>query len=338
MKKLYFNLSKIYSYPLYGFLFGVARTQLDYEWLLSNYTLLFACKDSNGNVVLDYSSIASGAMSIPKFEAVPYLQNTRITRNSIDMEFNSIIDFIVSKIDHDEYVYMFVDRAGIPEYGVSTSTHLDTKHDCLVIGYDRQKEVVYCVDYFDKKYCEMEIRFCDFNNAYRLFRDDHEYEMYSYVDVHRYVDICSSQNKYFCPTVNDMAVSYLNLNALVDISSIEKSDFVWGIYIYDLLKLIDWSDEQSSINKIDVRNYFLLKEHKLILLEFAKILKERNIQIEILGFEEAHKVASVISILVTKYLKRPDDRTKDRIKTNLEILMQHDKNNFHELSLGIKNG
>jgi len=256
----------IYCYTICGMIFAIAEEK-DFPWLFSNYTQIMYHRDWQMFIFEDqYKGI----------DRYPFIEV-----DSVKMDDNLGVPFcdaVMSCLDRDYYVYLFLDRKVLfPE---TAKRHL--AHTTLISGYDLEKKVFYLSDnYDDGRFVTLEIDMDTVREAFSSawtasvgnVEDNDNSAAFDYL---RYVTLCKYHEH--VSTDFDKREFCRQLRALLNSESIflfsTNASKYYGLASYDLL--IDALRGSGEI-ALKRKNFHLLYEHKLLMKLRIAYLTEHGI-------------------------------------------------------------
>lgn len=271
--------SPVMCYPNYGSVFSVldAYTKEYLPWIYNHFIQLILPNNHNWGMRMDFAP--------PNvLYSLPWLSVSRIYRDIVDCQWNCVIDFIKKMIDSERYIFALFDISSISKYNINDPF----QHEVLVYGYDDDNQQIYFMDNYDNgKFAKGLATYNEIINAAQgmklnnladwypgyiviEYRKIYDLGMYCFADDYKY----KFNLQLFLGLVDDylkgkatyyrweMPPSFINYDTI-------ESGNIWGIQIYDFIK------EDIAINsgkEIDIRAFYVLKEHKSILYETCKYL------------------------------------------------------------------
>lgn len=128
-----------------------------YPWMMSNFVQLWACDPK----------IAAGGVFIyfvaPSYWfACPHLYTQELSKETINIAYDHIADFLTDSLSRNQYVVIPVNRRFIKAF------HFEGEgtHDLLVYGYDLTQGIFYIADFFDGKFSTSTCDFQEMEDAY----------------------------------------------------------------------------------------------------------------------------------------------------------------------------
>lgn len=288
-------------------------------WIYSNYIQIYANKDLNINNWADF--YFPMPYEIRPFELCKWIEVQKNSEEYVDSNHESIIEYVSKMIDRNYYVHMMINYKYLAGSRFSKRNR-DRKHDVLIYGYDNEKELLYCADFmFDKsKYSFGECTFSELISAYNndIVKKDSSY-LNHYIYSYKVKADCDYEYHlnnivfWIRQYISGESPEYWN-----GFNYCNKKNILWGINYYDALwqSLLTLSDEG-----IDVRFYYLLKDHK-------KIMKDRLLFLEYfipqMGeyIREYEKIYYNIALIVNMVIKYNITNEKVLVKKIIDKLKE----------------
>lgn len=241
------------------------------SWILSQFISLWACDDVQEDFFVYF-------VNPDYWFGCPYLFTEELHKSLIFGSSCSKIDFVKNCIDHDTYIIPTVDTFYIPAY----HSNIHSFHECLIYGYDDEKELLYIADFCPSysfttcTYAEFERasyehkNYFDWSNVVRFAKYDAKRE-------HPKFEICLSTNLDFSVMLN-LLYDYrdgINSQLRYHIKQ-EFGDYFsfryGGLRIYEKFRehLVKCFNQEI---KIRIKVFYLLKAHKLIMKERLEYLE-----------------------------------------------------------------
>ncbi len=320
----------ITTYTHHAHLLSILSNYEDiYPWIFSNYIQLYINKDYIHNwgdfyFPFPYESRPS--------DTCKWILTQAIHRDTIERKWESIINFIIDSINSNNYVHTNVNYFYMPLGPIYNKYHYN--HDILIYGFDLNEEVLYVADFFDMgKYSYEKISFSDFSKAYSTYslaeNIDYLYSMvYSY-NINSKCDymfsienISNSIKSYLFASIPEYWDCYNNDN---------RKDIVFGVEIYTTLKNYINRIRSSCESDIDIRPFYMLYDHKKIMVLRFKYLYEhgyyKNCNSEnIIGFTKIESQTKNIVYLLIKYNISKSNKILDEVINLLNIIENNEKN------------
>ena len=264
MKKILpISSSPITSYPHYADTFSIIGAQSNHHipWIYNYFVQLFVPNDMGQGLRIDY-------VAPDVFIFLPYLETNFISRDIALHRWNGIINFIRDYIEHNYYIYAFFEVSQIAAYNTK---HL-RYHDMMLYGYDDRKEEIYFSDnYKNGKYASGVATFKEIINAshnYITIRTSAGQNIKPFRCL-RYKENCDpfqfNRDEYI-----KLLTEYIegkNSNKYWKVPRIYKSEVekcIYGIDVYVFMRrYIRYMQKLNE--KLDIRGFYVLHEHKTIL-------------------------------------------------------------------------
>lgn len=282
-------------------------------WVFSNYIQIYIDKNLGKNSWGDF--YFPMPYEIKALELCKWIVTQKNHESLVDKKYADIIEYIKELIENDFFVHMMINHKYL------LNSYLDRGHDTMVVGYDDEKGILYCADFAARsgKYIFFECSFDEFREAYN---DEAIKKGATYLN-HFIYSYKINQECDYGYNVNNIIFwlkQYVNSEAPEYWQGYNYSGRVlvtWGMDYYDVLckNLLTIGDEQ-----IDVRFYYLLKDHKKIMLERLKFLEHESLSLKeyIEAYEEIYTDLSIVVNMAVKHNvinpKGITDRMIDRLK------------------------
>ena len=286
------------------------------DWILSNYI----------NVTGYFYSFNGAAqlVLIPSWHATkfcPWIIESILSRD-IYLSFNSsIVDYLVSCLNSNHYIFVVVDYSQIDCY--------DNKeympHDLFISGYDYDKKVFYIYDFvISRKFRRYEIPFSQIEQAFLCLKPEDDYinENFGGITLWKY----NENAKYDLDLIHmkENLEEYLSqtnyMNNLRFMRNPQNDEYIkikHGIGVYDFLKEVV-IDHPYSIPKC-MHNFY---DHKALMVHRLKSLDDkgllRNADMLIKAFTEIMNEIGKNCNLGIKYELTKDESLLQRIMSSLD--------------------
>ena len=265
-------------------------------------------------------------------DSCKWILTQKIHRDVIDGKWESIINFIIDSINSNNYVHTNINYFYVPLGPIYNKVHYN--HDILIFGYDLDEKVLYVSDFFDMgKYSYEKISFLDFGRAYSSYSiaENMDY-LYSMVCLYKinlkcdYVfsleNISNSISSYLYSSIPEYWNNY---------NSDNRKDIVFGMEIYTTLKSYITRVKSSCDSDIDIRPFYMLYDHKKIMVLRVKYLYEHeyyknyNNQ-NIIGLTKIESQTKNVVYLLIKYNISKNNNILDKVINMLNNLENDEKN------------
>lgn len=267
-KILFVREPAINTLNMYGFLFSIIPESA-MPWIYNNFLQLNYVLDWNMLIFKETDSI---------FEMCPAFEYYSVPEELIhkDDKGHCLKKIVTDMIDNDEYMFVYVDRFYLSfDKQCYQKEHL--QHQMMIYGYD--DKYLYIADYeIMRKFVFAKCSFEEFYEGYihLILTDDTAYM--------GGVKILQVNKKNKC-AINVKQIIYgldLFLNSIDTYSMVNEQEKVCGINIFDYLYLEFIKQTKENDYIIDLRIYYLIYEHILLMkmrIEYLK--KHTNINIEL---------------------------------------------------------
>lgn len=257
------------SYPCHANVLSVVSNSDEYlPWFFNNYIQLNYPKEvhKDGARLDFYVSYL--------WEACPYIYHQRVSKDFISYKWNTIIEFLIDSIELGFYIHLIVDTFYIPNYKSINKNHIP--HDIFIFGYDSSEKVFNVADNFNLgKYSYETANFKDIEEGYKSVRQIGLFDWLDGIEMirlkenngaygfsHKYkfdVDLVKNSIKDYLSSTNNS----IKWHYIPSIQWKYDKDY-FGIEIYS--KLIEYLDNQVEEIGIDMRPFYVLWEHKMVML------------------------------------------------------------------------
>jgi hypothetical protein len=188
------------------------------------------------------------------------LDTHALSKEYINNNFKSFSDFVISAINDDYYLYLYVAKADIPAYYSTNGIH-----DVMIYGYDADTKKINISDFFKSVFSFEECSFSEMNEAYKNCTDDY---INAVVMLKRNNTFQMSIN---ISTVKKLFNDFLNCEStyklIRELNLHDELCYSYGLNIYN--KLFETLMAQHG-GIWDLRNTHILYDHKILLLELVK--------------------------------------------------------------------
>lgn len=253
----------IHTYNHYAHILSIIQKKPEsYQWIFSNFILLFACKNLKKNFWGDF--YFPYPYEIKPSDICNWIETSRVRRSYFEGDKDKLIDFLYSELSGESYLYLHLNH----ESFISLGSKKEKKcHDALIYGIDINAEKLYLADvFYHGRYENAIISFSEFWNAFNScnLKEDWKFlndMIYSF----KLKESCSyefnlknienSIKTYFLSEPPEYWRLYNQGN---------REEMIFGIRYY--LALIDLTNEMKYEKfKIYIQDYYLLMEHKKIM-------------------------------------------------------------------------
>lgn len=308
------NTYMTYSLPLCA----VLKDENMYSWLYEHFIQIYALKDNNGGIWVDYLEDRIFYRDIAEYSI--------IQAKAMENE-GSIIDFIIDKINQGYYVITFIDEFYLPNkipYGVEHNIH-----QIMLYGYNNVEGKFNTVS-FDNQYdfTAYSYKYDQIESAYEkgklLYSADMPWLQNETVELikpknmeapyHSRLDIILDDiRKYKCGEDGNARIRPFNL------AFGEKASFGRAV-MEDIIEYLKYWDKSKA--SVDYRYIHLLCEHKLLMFKRLKHIYAlcNNDKAINRAIEEYSQIAEKSNILRVLFLK------ETLVENNFRTIFQPVKN------------
>lgn len=267
------------SYPYHSDILAVISNDDEYlPWLFNNYIQINYPKAYfKDGARLDFFSSCL-------WETCPYISYQLVCKDFISNKWSSLKDFLVYSINSGFYARLIVDKYNISCYWTGRKQH--SPHDIFVFGYDTKRQIFNVADNFkDGKYSFETTSFKELEDAYINVEKRGLYDFLNGIELIRPKKNNSSYGfdynyKLDVDLISDGIRDYLS-------SNIEKIKWpyipsmqwkydkdYYGLQVYTIL--LEYLANFENTIGIDLRPFFVLWEHKRIMLLRIKYMGDNN--------------------------------------------------------------
>ncbi len=270
---------EINCYPFHANLLSViSNNDLYKEWFYNFYIQLVCPKNyQQRGMRIDYYTTLL-------WKSCPFIYYQRLSRDLVNVKWNSIIEFIIDCISLGYYVYFTINTYFVSNYDSFLNEHMI--HDIFIFGYDTEKEIFKVADNFKNgKYAYEEATFKEIYEGYTNISLTNRtewldgIELINYRKKTNYFDEATHEYTFDMSLFKDSLQDYLNSINTVTRYRIPSEqwrsggDWVYGLDIYDFIHNY-FDDLLADKTFYDIRPFHVLWEHKKIMLNRLKYLKD----------------------------------------------------------------
>lgn len=164
IKKLKVEYPMATAFPHQATLLSILQAYKECEdWIFCNYIQIFSAKDLSGGpgviAKFDFFHSLYGDYRYFELRTNPWLQFYKIPLYLLLDTWNDICNFLIDRIDNDEYIWFPIktDYIGLYQY--------DGYHVQFIYGYDLGEKKFFCADNYKGKYSFEEISFANIELA-----------------------------------------------------------------------------------------------------------------------------------------------------------------------------
>ena len=278
------------------------------NFLINNYIQVFSMKIEK---TFAYHEI-NYYMPFDLFSECPFINCQKISHQFIPTITDDIVDFFIHCIDNGYYIFTDYDQYYISKTPAYNSRHF--YHDLFIYGYDRNKKVLHCTEFLDLKgYCYIEAGFDEFRTSYNAASKCNECKngvmLLKYEEKEHRINI-----EYLKQTINDYIHeknSYIRFYPN-DSLRMGQKQYIYGMAVYDNIKYYINKTLKNDPNEVYLKLFFVLLEHKKMMLSRIKRLGERgylqNSQYIYSKYKPIYEMAGIAENLHNKYImtKNPE--------------------------------
>jgi uncharacterized protein (UPF0297 family) len=320
-KKLPIKYPIITTYTQHAHLLAILICfESTYDWIFSNYIQLYINKDYKHNWGDFYFPLP---YELRPSDTCKWVLSKKVGKDMVSAKWKSILDFVIDAIDSGNYVHTMINYFYVPFGPRFNNQHLH--HDILIHGYNLESKIFYVSDFFDMgKYSFEELSFADFEKAYSsnnlTTNQDYLNGLIYMYSIKEECDYTFNINNIINPLkayLNKSVPEYWSM-----FNSDNRDHIVFGNEIYDTL--INYITESSNnpSSYIDYRPFYLLYDHKKMMLLRMKYLNEKGYFTEhftsnINKFTELEEQSRVVINQVVKYSISKKNEIISKIVSNL---------------------
>lgn len=292
----------ITSYTHHAHLLAILETQEDtLEWIFSNYIQIYINTDLSRNSWGDF--YFPMPYEIKEAELCKWIYTQKQKDRVVDKRYEDIIEFLIDAIEDDSYIHLMVNYKYISK---SRCFGIDRSHDIMVYGYDEEKQKLYCADFFFQtgSYEFSECTYDEFRLAYKYaYHSGASLYLKHYIYTYQLNKSCDYEfnsgnilygiEQYMRGGLPEYWAIY-NRSDLANIS--------FGLDCYDVLY---YYVENLGEGSLDIRLFYLMKDHKKMMIERLKFLEKkdisRNMKEYIEKYEDIYRLMNTVVMLVLKF-------------------------------------
>ena len=319
-KKLAMKYPKITCYNQHANLLSILSAVGDeyLPWLYNYYIQLQFANDINYIEIgarLDFENLF-------EWESCPFLYYQKFNRKFVSLKWNNIIDFIVDCIDNDYYLYLTVDCYYMDIY----YRHYNINHfihPLLIYGYNLEEKYLYIAD--NCKNGQYSYVTIDFNQFLQGYSEAVHYNEQYYLDA-IYLVKYSKRDRFYNwnhkysfdkNLVKSSIEDYLSSKGLVEHGMVpleqwKRETLYYGVDCYNYI--VDYL-EHLDIYDYDFRTFFVLNEHKKIMVERIRYMQENGyLKSENDIYDNYLEIEKSTSLLNNLWLKYGFSRKEETVK------------------------
>lgn len=247
MKELKVKQPLICCYTNYGILFSLLPDDM-MPWVYNNFIQIRYNRDWK-TVTFDNHILMLSYCPALSFRSIPFYIHQELCGGKIQ-------DFVIDSIDHERYVFMYVDRFYLKNSDEYKNIH--RSHEIFIYGYDEEKKVFYIADNLDQgRFIFTECGFSELEESFEAA--DKQYEFMADIGlIHENIGVKSEIN---IGQIVDGLERYLMSIPTYDMKP--EQPYLFG---RDVVRYIrDNYLIHSNGEDIDIRAFHLLYEHKLLM-------------------------------------------------------------------------
>ncbi len=268
------------------------------SWIFSNYIQIYMSKYINKWADFYFPM----SYEVKTFELCKWLEVQKNSEEFVDRNYGDIVKYVINLIDSNFYVHMMINYKYVSKSKWSKGNK-DVGHDILVYGYDDVLKILYCADFlFEPKYAFSD---CTFDEFYAAYNNSAVKTQISYLshNIFSYKIKNECDYEYHLNNIVYWFKQYVNSEVpeyWKGYNYCNKEMNTWGISCYDILiqNIIN-----TNIDYLDVRTFYLLKDHKKIMIERLKFIDNESLSMQIFieAYRKMYSMHTEIVNLVIKY-------------------------------------
>lgn len=260
----------IHGYTNFAHLLSILQChEKTLPWVYSNFIQVYVNKDLMKNSWGDFYHPMPYELRLS--DTCKWIKNTRIEREEFDKKPEMLLNFIEKELNKGKYVHLKIDQGKI------TSFEVDKKvHDSLVFGIDIGSDAIYVADvYKNGVYEKKALDIKEFMDAYYGY--DQIIDYYDYLNgmiyLYKVKEECDIE--FDIKNIENAIIEYREGRVpeywrLYNFSN--SREVVFGLNVYDALSEYIEHIYKEDVQYVDGRFFYLLMEHKKIMIERLKYL------------------------------------------------------------------
>lgn len=288
-------------------------------WIYSNFIQVYMNKDLLKNSWGDFYHPMPYELRLS--DTCKWIKNSRIERENFFKNPKRLLNFIEKELNKGNYIHLNIDQEQI------TSFEVDKKcHDSLVFGIDIGTDAVYVADvYKNGMYEKKVLNIKEFIDAYYSFDHKSEYDFLNgMIYLYKVKEECDIE--FDIKNIENAIIEYRESRVpeywrLYNFSN--SKEVVFGLSVYDALSEYIERIFKQDVMYIDGRHFYLLMEHKKIMIERLKFLCTQKYYEEssMMPIIESYKKMSrksklIVNLLVKSFIAK----NKNDLKKVLDFL------------------
>lgn len=310
-------------YTTYSHLLSILqRDERTYGWIYSHFINLYMNKDLRQNTWGDFYRPFPYELSF--YELCKWLDLQKIRRNDVTKDRNSVLEFVTSELEKGYYVHMYIEHSSIKSF--ETNDHV---HDALIYGIDLDEGIVYVQDVFNlgrlerKKLLIEEFLDAVMDTNVSSDSDYMKGSIYSYkikkncdYEIDK-MNIINSIKEY----MNSIVPEYWRMYNVAN-----SKYMIYGLDIYDAL--IDYVDKYDKDYVLDVRPFYILKDHCIMISQALGYVRdisgknEADFDEMIDGYNKIVKIAENAALLILLIIETGSKSKKGNMISQLNKMRE----------------
>lgn len=312
----------IKCYTNYGLLFSILPNNM-IPWVYNNFLQIRYSTGWNIVTFDNHHMLLSHCPGI-SFRTIP--------QNFLIKGFNGNIKAIIFEaINSNQYIFMYLDRFYL-KAADRYYNKIHFSHEIFIYGYDLENDIVYFADNLQHdKFSFMITTFCELEQAYNAV--NHQYDFMTDIGiltVYSWIESSIDMNQ-----IADGLDRYINSKPTFDMRYEQPCEFGLSVYQTIIDKFV-----KNKKEKIDIRPFHLLYEHKLLMKMRVDYLMNNHLLTKNIDIKSYTKLVNNFLILrnmVIKYNLTMNIDLVQNIIRKLDQLKEEEIVLLQQLYLDIKN-
>lgn len=291
------------------------------EWIYSNY-IQIAAGIRNGDI---YGGGSVDTIILPGYHAektCPFIIHSVLTRKTVDILCEDILDFIIKMINTENYLYLVADQQYFIERIGKTFPH-----DMFIYGYDMNEELLYVADFtFIGKYTYETIKMNDFKKGYDVITDKDDFHYYERGGVGIFHFDVNASYGFDLEFINEQLREFKNSMDYSERFRSTDNPFYkrsYGLNAYDIL--IEFLAQEKNNYEGMRKCLSVLKDHKKLMtdrLNYMMKYKYIDKYSLIVDYEDMYKRMDNLVLLFLKYEYTKKDAYIGQIISGLQMIKE----------------
>ena len=312
----------IHGYNHYAHLLSILQcNEKTFPWIYSNFIHIFMNKDLFRNQWGDFYNPMQYELRMS--DTCKWIKNPRVQREEFSKNSEKLICFIQKELGRGNYIHLFIDHGQITSFEVNKKYH-----DALVFGIDIESNEIYVADVYRYGLYEKKVlNINEFIDAYYSAEQKNEYDFLNeMIYLYKVKDECDIE--FNIKNIENSIIEYRDSKTpeywrLYNFSN--SKELVFGLSVYDAVcKYIECVLDKEDIY-VDIRQCYLLMEHKKIMTERFKFLCKQKYYEEkkmIFIIESYKKMTGKSKTIINLLIKYIITKNKNELNKVLDFLYQ----------------